>query len=112
MNIPIIENAAFAYGTFGSWREVALGEKGDIYSRNSNPTIRAFNGKMAALEGAEAAADFSTGMAAINTTVSALLSPGQRAVIIKDAYGATCLHFKEILPRLGIVRKAPRHWKY
>jgi cystathionine gamma-synthase len=69
MNIPIIENAAFAYGTFESWREVALGEKpGDIYSRNSNPTIRALNEKMAALEGAEAATDFSTGMAAINTT--------------------------------------------
>jgi hypothetical protein len=42
MNIPIMENAAFAYGTFEAWREVALGEKpGDIYSRNSNPTIRA-----------------------------------------------------------------------
>jgi cystathionine gamma-synthase len=103
MNIPIMENAAFAYGTFESWREVALGEKpGDIYSRNSNPTIRALNEKMAALEGAEAATDFSTGMAAINTTLFALLSPGQRAVTIKDAYGATYLHFKEILPRFGI----------
>jgi cystathionine gamma-synthase len=42
MNIPIMENVAFAYGTFEAWREVALGEKpGDIYSRNSNLTIRA-----------------------------------------------------------------------
>jgi cystathionine gamma-synthase len=103
MNIPIMENAAFAYETFESWREVALGKKpGDIYSRNSNPTIRALNEKMAALEGAEAATDFSTGMAAINTTLFALLSPGQRAVTIKDAYGGTYLHFKEILPRFGI----------
>jgi cystathionine gamma-synthase len=103
MNIPIMENAAFAYETFESWREVALGEKpGDIYSRNSNPTIRALNEKIAALEGAEAATDFSTGMAAINTTLFALLSPGQRAVTIKDAYGATYLHFKEILPRFGV----------
>jgi cystathionine gamma-synthase len=103
MNIPIVENAAFAYGTYESWREVALGEKpGDIYSRNSNPTIRVLNEKMAALEGAEAATDFSTGMAAISTTLFALLSTGQRAVTIKDAYGATYLHFKEILPRFGI----------
>jgi cystathionine gamma-synthase len=103
MNVPIMENAAFAYETFETWREVALGKKsGDIYSRNSNPTIRAFNEKMAALEGAEAATDFSTGMAAISTTLFALLSPGQRAVTIKDAYGATYLHFKEILPRFGI----------
>jgi len=103
INVPIIENAAFAYESLESWREVALGKKfGDIYSRNSNPTVRAFNEKMAALEGAEAATDFSTGMAAINTTLFALLSPGQRAVTIKDAYGATYLHFKEILPRFGI----------
>jgi cystathionine gamma-synthase len=41
-------------------------------------------------------------MAAINSTLFALLSPGQRAVTIKDAYGATYLHFKEILPRFGV----------
>jgi len=104
MNIPIMENAAFAYESFESWRDVALGKRpGDIYSRNSNPTIRALNEKMAALEGAEAATDFSTGMAAVSTTLFALLSPGQRAVTIKDAYGATYLHFKDILPRFGII---------
>jgi cystathionine gamma-synthase len=103
MNTPIFENAAFAYEELGAWREVALGKKpGDIYSRNSNPTVRAFNEKMAALERAEAATDFTTGMAAINSTLFALLSPGQRAVTIKDAYGATYLHFKDILPRFGI----------
>jgi cystathionine gamma-synthase len=57
---------------------------------------------MAALEGTEAATDFSTGMAAIHTSLFALLSPGQRAVTIKDAYGATFLHFTTILPRFGI----------
>lgn len=103
MNPAIVENAAFAYPDLETWRAVALGEQpGDIYSRNSNPTVRAFNEKMAALEGAEAATDFSTGMAAIHTTLFALLSPGQRAVTIKDAYGATYLHFTEILPRFGI----------
>jgi len=103
MNVPIMENAAFAYESLESWQEAALGKKfGDIYSRNSNPTVRAFNKKIAALEGAEEATDFSTGMAAINTALFALLSPGQRAVTIKDAYGATYLHFKEILPRFGI----------
>jgi cystathionine gamma-synthase len=103
MNIPIHENAAFAYDGVEVWREAALGQRpGDIYSRNSNPTVRAFNEKMAALEGAEAATDFSTGMAAINSTLFALLNPGQRAVTIKDAYGATYLHFKDILPRFGV----------
>ncbi len=102
-NPAIVENAAFAYEDLESWRAVALGDQpGDIYSRNSNPTVRAFNEKMAALENTEAAADFSTGMAAIHTTLFALLSPGQRAVTIKDAYGATYLHFTQILPRFGI----------
>src|SRR4030065_155005 len=50
MNTPIYENAAFAYEELGTWKEVALGRMaGDIYSRNSNPTVRAFNEKMAAL---------------------------------------------------------------
>jgi cystathionine gamma-synthase len=103
MTTPIIENAAFAYQDLESWRAVALDEHdGHIYSRNSNPTVRAFNKKMASLEGAEAATDFSTGMAAISTTLFALLSPGQRAVTVKDAYGATYLHFTQILPRFGI----------
>jgi len=102
-NPAIVENAAFAYEDLETWRAVALGEQpGDIYSRNSNPTLRAFNEKMAALEGTEAATDFSTGMAAIHTTLFALLNPGQRAVTIKDAYGATYLHFTQILPRFGI----------
>lgn len=103
INTPIIENVAFAYADLETWRAVALHQQpGDIYGRNSNPTVRAFNEKMAALEGAEAATDFSTGMAAIHTTLFALLSPGQRAVTIKDAYGATYLHFTQILPRFGI----------
>ncbi len=100
---PIVENAAFAYQDLETWRAVALKEQvGDIYSRNTNPTVRAFNEKMAVLEGAEAATDFSSGMAAINTTLFALLKPGKRAVTIKDAYGATYLHFTEILPAWGI----------
>jgi cystathionine gamma-synthase len=100
---PIVENAAFAYQDMETWRAVAVKERdGDIYSRNTNPTIRAFNQKMALLEDAEAATDFSSGMAAINTTLFALLKPGKVAVTIKDAYGATYLHFTDILPGWGI----------
>jgi cystathionine gamma-synthase len=101
---PIVENAAFAYDDLDTWRSVALHElDGDIYSRNSNPTTDLFEEKIANLEGAESATSFSTGMAAISTSLFALLSPGQRAVTIKDAYGATYLHFTQILPRFGII---------
>ena len=100
---PIVESSAFAYPDFDTWRAVALKRAdGDIYSRNSNPTTSHLERKAAALEGAEAATSFATGMAAISTTLFALLSPGQRAVTVRDAYGATYLHFTEIMPRFDI----------
>ena len=100
---PIVENVAYGFENLETWRAVALQERpGDIYSRNSNPTTRRFEEKVAALEMAESATSFATGMAAINTTLFALLSPAQRAVTVRDAYGATFLHFTQILPRFGI----------
>ncbi|MCL7455154.1 MAG: aminotransferase class I/II-fold pyridoxal phosphate-dependent enzyme [Anaerolineae bacterium] len=103
MEVPIVLNTAFAYKDLESWLRVALHqEPGHIYSRNSNPTCRHFEEVMADLEGTEAATSFSTGMAAISSTLLALLSPGQRVVSIKDSYGATYLHFTQILPRFQI----------
>jgi cystathionine gamma-synthase len=100
---PIVENAAFAFPDLATWRAVATHDQaGDTYSRNSNPTERRFEQAVAELEGAEAGISFSTGMAAIHTTLMSLLSPGMRAVSIRDAYGATYLHFTQILPRFGI----------
>ena len=101
---PIVANAAFAYDDVETWRAVALDQiPGDIYSRNSNPTTSALEEKVAALEGAESATSFATGMAAISTLLFALIDPSQRAVSVRDAYGATYLHFTQILPRFGIV---------
>ncbi len=100
---PIIENSAFAYRDLDHWRSVALHEApGDIYSRNTNPTTRCFEERVAALEGAESATSFATGMAAISTTLFALLDSRKRAVTVRDAYGATYLHFTQILPRFDI----------
>lgn len=100
---PVVESSAFAYPDLDTWRAVALEQaEGHIYSRNSNPTTRLLEEKVAALEGADSATSFATGMAAISTTLFALLSPGDRAVTIRDAYGATYLHFTTILPRFGI----------
>jgi cystathionine gamma-synthase len=100
---PIVENSAYAYHDLETWRDVALNRaEGHIYSRNTNPTTGQLEQKVAALEGAECATSFATGMAAINTTLFALLSPGHRAVSVRDAYGASYLHFIEILPRFNV----------
>lgn len=100
---PVVESSAFAYPDLETWRAVALKEaQGHIYSRNTNPTTRLFEEKVAALEGAESATSFATGMAAISTCLFALLDPGDRVVTVRDAYGATYLHFTQLLPRFGI----------
>jgi len=100
---PIVANSAFAYDTVAAWRDAALGRvPGHIYTRNSNPTTDRFEAKVASLEGAERGTSFTTGMAAISSTLLALLRPGSRAVTVKDAYGGTYLFFNEILPHWGV----------
>src|SRR5450759_2443695 len=101
--VPVVYSAAYGYPDVESWLDVALGRKqGHIYSRNTDPTVHAFEEKVRILEGAEAATSFSTGMAAVSNTLFALLAPGDRVVSVKDTYGGTNRLFHDFLPRLGI----------
>ena len=100
---PVYHGVTYAHDEMDAWREVALGQRpGHIYSRNTNPTVAQFEAKVAALEGAEAATSFATGMAAISNTLFTNLSPGDRVVSITDTYGGTNKLFIEFLPRFGI----------
>ena len=101
--VPVVHSVSFDYRDVDEWLEVALARKrGYIYSRNTNPTVYAFEEKVRQLEGAEAATSFSTGMAAISNTLFTLLSPGDRVVSLKDTYGGTSKIFMEFLPRFQI----------
>jgi cystathionine gamma-synthase len=101
--VPIVQSVSFGYDDMDQWLQVGKGlEKGHIYSRNTNPTLEAFEQKVRLLEGAGAATSFSSGMAAISNTLFALLSPGERLVSIKDSYGGTSKLFIEFLPRFNI----------
>jgi cystathionine gamma-synthase len=101
--VPIVQSVSFGYGDLDGWLEVGQGlRKGHIYSRNTNPTVEAFEQKVRMLEGAEAATSFASGMAAISNALFTLLSPGDRVVSIKDSYGGTSKLFLEFLPRLNI----------
>jgi cystathionine gamma-synthase len=101
--IPVALSVSFGYENVNEWLQVAQGNRrGHIYSRNTNPTVAAFEEKVRNLETAEAATSFSSGMAAISNTLFALLSPGDRVVSIKDTYGGTNKLFIEFLPRFGI----------
>ena len=101
--VPIMYSAAFGYPDVDSWVDAALGRtEGHIYSRNTNPTVAAFEEKVRILEGAEAATSFSSGMAAISNTLFGLLAPGDRVVSAKDTYGGTNQMFVDFLPRWGV----------
>ena len=101
--VPIVQSVSFGYQDVDEWISVALGEApGHIYSRNTNPTVAVFEERIAALERAETATAFATGMAAISGTLHTLLGPGDRVVSVKDTYGGTTKLFLEYLPRNGV----------
>lgn len=101
--VPVVHSVSFGYADLEHWAKVGRGEvDGHIYSRNTNPTVRAFEEKIRRLERAQDATAFASGMAAISNTLFTLLTPGDRIVSIKDSYGGTHKIFQEFLPRFNI----------
>lgn len=100
---PIYETSVFAFSTTKELVDV-VSEKteGYLYTRFGNPTVRNVERKMTELERAEEAAAFSSGMAAIATTILTLVSYRDHIVSTKDLYGGTLQFFKEVLPRYGV----------
>ena len=77
-------------------------EEGFIYSRYSNPTIAMFEGRMCALEGAEAARATATGMAAVTASLLCQLKAGDHVVAAKALFGSCRYVVEELLPRFGV----------
>ncbi len=77
-------------------------EEGNVYSRFTNPTVSAFQHRLAALEGAEACVATASGMSAILSLVMALCSSGDHIVASTGLFGATQQLLGTILPRFGI----------
>jgi cystathionine gamma-synthase len=100
---PIIQTATY---TFADTAELADHFEGRIereeYGRYGNPTQRVAERKLAALEGAEDGLLFSSGMAAITTTLFAMLSKGAHVVVTDDAYRRTRQFLLQVLRRYGV----------
>ena len=92
----VYESAAQAAARFGGQ------EPGNIYSRFTNPTVRAFEQRLAALEGGEACVAFASGMAAISGTFFSLLAPGDHVVSSRSVFGTTNVVFDRYLKKFGI----------
>lgn len=101
--VPIYSTSTFAYGSFARGERLFAGEEpGYIYGRIGNPTVRAFEEKLASLEGAEDAVAFASGMAAISALCNTLLAPGDEIVYLPPLYGGTEGYFLETLTRFGV----------
>jgi O-succinylhomoserine sulfhydrylase len=92
----VFESAAQAAARFGNQ------EPGNIYSRFTNPTVTAFEERLAALEGAETCVATSSGMAAILSCVMGLLKSGDHIVCSSGVFGATVQLLGNIMKRFGV----------
>jgi O-succinylhomoserine sulfhydrylase len=77
-------------------------EPGNIYSRFTNPTVRTFEERLAAMEEGECCVATSTGMSAILAVCMGLLDAGDHIVAGRDLFGSTIVLFNNILSRFGI----------
>jgi len=77
-------------------------EPGNIYSRFTNPTVRTFEQRLAALEGAESCVATASGMSAILSTCLGLLKSGDHIVSSRSIFGSTTMLFTNYLGKLGI----------
>lgn len=101
---PIHQAATFAFEDMDEF--AAVGQTkisgGYLYSRWANPTVDGLAETVASLEGAEATACFSSGMAAIHGVLVTLLGAGDHVVAATPLYGGTHALLAKVLPRLGV----------
>ncbi len=103
VGLPVYRTSAFEFDSAEAYSDV-LGNRtpGYVYTRIDNPTVDAFGRAVAALEGAEAAQCFASGMAAISTVLLTFLSAGDHVVAQRSLYGGTYSWMAHLLPRFGI----------
>jgi cystathionine beta-lyase/cystathionine gamma-synthase len=100
---PIYQTSNFAFEDTDSLVAV-MSEKqeGYVYTRYGNPTVRAVEKKLADLERTEDAVAFSSGMAAVATTIMTLVSTGDHIVSSQGVYGGTFILLNGLLRKFGV----------
>jgi O-succinylhomoserine sulfhydrylase len=99
---PIYATSSFCFESAAQAAARFAGtEPGNVYSRFTNPTVRAFEERLAALEGGEACVATASGMSAILTTVLALLAAGDHVICSRSVFGTTVSLFT-LLAKFGI----------
>ena len=102
-NSALFLTSSFMFDSAEAGSALFAGESsGYTYTRTSNPTVAAFQSRVAQLEQGEAGLATSTGMAAINAIFLALLKTGDHIVASKSLFGTTVGLLNNILPQYGI----------
>ena len=102
-SVPLYLSSSFVFEDAEDMRASFTEEKDrNIYSRFSNPNTTEFVEKICKMEGAEAGYAFSTGMAAVYSTFSALLSAGDHIVSAGSVFGSTHALFTTYFPKWNI----------
>jgi cystathionine gamma-synthase len=100
---PIVWSATYAFANTAEIERYFTGElEREEYGRYGNPTVRAAEKKLAALEGADDAALFASGMAAATTALLELVKAGDHVVLTNDCYRRTRQFVTRFLARLGV----------
>jgi len=100
---PIFATSSFVFGSAAEAAARFSGESaGNIYSRFTNPTVRAFEERLAAMEGGECCVATASGMAAILVTCMGLLQQGDHIVSSRSIFGSTTVLFNKYLTRFGV----------
>jgi methionine-gamma-lyase len=96
------EGKAFFEVAYGLRHQRPDEAMGLIYSRLNNPNLEMFEDRMAAWDETEAGAVFASGMAAISTSMLAMLEPGDHVIYAAPVYGGTHFLLEHVLPKYGI----------
>ncbi|TCT19798.1 O-succinylhomoserine sulfhydrylase [Thiobaca trueperi] len=100
---PIFTTSSFVFASAAEAAARFAGEQsGNIYSRFTNPTVRAFEERLASLESGERCVATASGMAAILAVCMGLLKTGDRILSSRSLFGSTTLLFNKYLARFGI----------
>ena len=100
---PIFQTSLFTFASYQELEDAMAGRvRRPIYSRGDNPTVQAFEAKVAALEGAEATRAFASGMAAISAAVLSNIAAGERMLCVRHCYPDAYRLFTTVLPRFDI----------
>jgi len=100
---PIIQSSNFSFRNVADFRKALSDEyEAILYSRGNNPTVDILRKKLAALDGAEDALVFGSGIASISIPLLALLNQGDHVVSVAKPYSWTIKLFERLLPKFGI----------